>query len=123
MGQFSPAELEELRLLAASAMDMQFQFWVTITFAVVVARFAAGRRLIGSLRYVAAVLYSLATFVLIARFMDEGDTAMAYGLALGELGIDSLRVGMPTIVARYTLFAFGTCTTLFYLLRPDGHEG
>jgi len=37
MDQYSPAELLELYFLASSQMDVQFQFWVSITFAVLVA--------------------------------------------------------------------------------------
>jgi hypothetical protein len=117
MEHFSPAELAELRLLAVSVMDTQFQFWISITFAVVVATFAAGENLSRGLRYAAALLYGLATFVIVARFRDEGGTAAAYGAALRDLGIETvIRVGPPTLLARYSLFAIGTVAALIFLL-------
>ena len=45
MEQYSPAELSELFLQAQALIDTQFQYWMSITFAVVVAGFVAGERL------------------------------------------------------------------------------
>jgi len=42
--QISSADLLNLVLAQRSSIDLQFQFWLTITFAVIVASFIAGPR-------------------------------------------------------------------------------
>ena len=60
MEQLSNAELAELFLIMESAIYTQFEYWLTITFAVVVAAFVAGKRLNRNLRF-ALALHALAS--------------------------------------------------------------
>lgn len=120
MDQLTLAEIYELGHLAAVRMDTQFQYWLSVTFAVVVAAFVAGDRLNEPLRYLAAILYLLAAFVLISQFRYEGVTAFIFGQAMSESGLDMLpAVGYPVVVARFVLFALGTLAALYFLLRPQ----
>lgn len=120
MDQLTLAEIYELGHLASVRMDAQFQYWLSVTFAVVVAAFVAGDRLNKPLRYLAALLYLLAAFVLISQFRNEGMTAYIFGQAMSEGGLDTLPVtGYPVIVARFVLFALGTLAALYFLLRPQ----
>ena len=104
-------------------MDAQFQFWVSITFAVLVAGYVAQGRFSTTLRFVGAMLYGLASFVLISRFMDNGLTAAAYLDALDGLGGGMVRrPTLLTLIARYCLFAGGTVAALYFLLRTGDQD-
>ncbi len=124
MEQFSPAELAELAFLARSAMDAQFQYWISITFAVVAAGFIAGKRLTQKMRYAVAVLYALATLLLIARFVSIAPTTNAVIAALEEAGVDIIPpVGWTIVASRYLIFGFGTVAALYFLLgEKHGRE-
>lgn len=120
MEQFSAAELAELLYLASGAADAQFQNWITVTFAAVVAGFAAGSRLNLKLRILAAVLYVLASFVIIFRFFREGLSAIAWGAALVDMGVDVVApVSTAVIIGRGLLFALGTVAALYFLLKAQ----
>jgi ABC-type transport system involved in cytochrome c biogenesis permease subunit len=116
MDQFSPAELLELLYIRESVIDTQFQYWITITFAVIAAGFVAGKRLNKRLRRVVASLYLLATVVLVSRWYYAGvvDVAQLSG-QLQELGV-SFNIPWVTIIARVVLIAFGTSAALIFLL-------
>ncbi|MEE8094368.1 MAG: hypothetical protein V3T47_09030 [Gammaproteobacteria bacterium] len=123
MDQYSLAELTELYFAAATLMDTQFQYWISVTFAVVIAGFFAGNRLTKNLSYLAAILYGLATFVLIARFTAAAGTVAMFGNAIVEAGVEMSRVGLPTRVLRYILFTTGTLAALYFLLRQRRSGG
>ena len=67
MNERSNIDLLNLVLLQRSSIDLQFQFWLSITFAVVVASFTAGPRLIFQLRlYGLNAAYSIIIFLILA---------------------------------------------------------
>ena len=120
MDAFSAAELSELWFQAQAAADTQFQYWLTITFAVVVAGFVAGERLSNKLRILAAALYLLATFLLMQRFGHMATGSGPYQQALIERGIDALpRQGLTIVITRVAVFLLGTASALYFLLRKD----
>ncbi len=117
MEQFSPAELAELAFLARASMDDQFQYWISITFAVVAAAFIAGKRLTQPMRYVIAVIYALATLLLVSRFVNIAPTVLAVITALEEAGVDFIPpVGWTIVGSRYFIFGLGTVAALYFLL-------
>ena len=126
MDQFSPAELAELYFIRESVIDAQFQFWITITFAVIVANFIAGNRLSQRSRYAAALLYALAVVVLGSRWWYVALDATQFRGQLRELGV-VLAVPSITIYARVILVALGTAASLIFLLsnwlRDDPDQG
>lgn len=83
----------------------------------IIAGFFAGNRLTKNLSYLAAILYGLATYVLIARFTAAAGTVAMFGDAIVEAGVEISRVGLPTRVIRYLLFTMGTLAALYFLLR------
>ena len=120
MDQFSAAELVEIFYLTMTVADTQFQYWITVTFAAVVAGFIAGDRLKKRLRIAAASLYLLASFVLISRFFATALSAGRVGMAMEEMGVDIVRpVGTLVVVARILLFILGTVAALYVLLREQ----
>ena len=121
MDQFSPAALAELYFIRESVIDAQFQFWITITFAVIVANFIAGKRLSKRSRYAAALLYSLAVVVLGSRWYYVALDATQFRAQLRELGI-VLEIPIITIFARVILVALGTAASLIFLLSNWLHD-
>ena len=122
MDQYSFAELTEFYFLTRSDADTQFQFWISITFAVIIAAFAAGEHLTRKLRYIAATLYMLATIALVILFATAAVSALRIATVLSEADAFVLVV-LPNsvwgtvIVARWSLFILGTAAALYFLLR------
>ena len=118
MEQFSAAELPELVYLSSSVADTQFQYWLTVTFAVVVAAFAAGKHLDRNLRGIAVALYLLTSFILIARFFTLALGGTRWLAALDNVGVELARPAVDlVIVARILVFALGTVAASYFLLK------
>lgn len=111
MDQFSPAELAELFHLRESVIDTQFQFWITITFATIVASFVGAKRLNRRLRASVALLYAIATVVMTSRWYYAATEAILFRDRLIEFGVP-MDTPWMTIVSRITLVALGTSMTL-----------
>ena len=121
MNQFSAAELAELFFIREGTIDLQFQFWITITFSAIVASFVAGKHLSRRLRAVVALLYSLAVVVLISRWYYAAVQATLFSTQLAELGVT---LGFPwiTMISRVILVALGTTVALVFLLSKGLRE-
>jgi hypothetical protein len=120
MDKYSYAELTEFFFLAQSAMDTQFQYWITVTFAAVVAGFIAGERLTRLVRILAATLYILASVVLFMRFIGSALTMVGIQEFLMEEDAFALaQFGLRLAPLRISLFLVGTAAALFFLLCPQ----
>ena len=119
MGNVSPDELIEMFFHAQSGIDTQFQYWVSVTFAVVVASFVAGDRLSRGMRYLVAVLYSLATAALTSRAAEFVFMSIEAIDRLQESGVADLlpQPGWRLGVFRILLYAIGTVSALWFLLQ------
>jgi hypothetical protein len=118
MEQFSPAELLELWLIEQSEINLQFEFWLTVTFAVIVASFVAGRRLNRNLRIFVAFLYMLAVTVFVSRWYYAANEAGMIKAALIEAGVPVVTPWI-TVFARTLLVAIGTAAGITFLLKTD----
>ena len=107
MDQVPTSDLLNLLLAQRASIDVQFQFWLSITFAVIVAGFVAGRRLDLKLRLLAAVLYVLATAHLATRWMYDGGVGERWVKVLVSRGID---IGIPwhSVYLRMAVMLLGT---------------
>ena len=117
MDQIATSDLLALLLTQRESIDQSFQFWLTVTFAVIAAGFVAGRRLGRRFRLLAALLYVMATAQLVIRLVHDGDTGYRWAQELGERGVD-IAVPMPAVYVRMALIAIGTVSALVFLLRP-----
>ena len=115
MDLFSPAELTELVFTRESVIDGQFQFWITITFAVIVANFVAGNRLSRRSRFVIALLYALAVVVLSSRWYYVAVEVTTLRRQLDELGF-VINFPWVTVISRGVLVMLGTAATVIFLL-------
>jgi len=122
MDQIPTSDLLDLLLTQRASIDLQFQFWLSITFAVIVAGFVAGRRLDLKLRLLAAVLYVLATVHLATRWMYDGGVGERWVEVLVSRGVD---IGIPQVAVnfRMALMLLGTVSALVFLFRHDRRQG
>ena len=115
MDQVSTADLLNLLLAQRSSIDLQFQFWLTITFAVLVASFVAGHRLRWGLRWLAALLYAMASAHLIMRWMYDGTVGQHWVEELNRRGVD-IAIPWAAVYLRMALMGVGTVSTLVFIL-------
>ena len=123
MENYTFAELTEFYFLGQAAMDTQFYFWVTVTFAAVVAGFVGGDKLAFRLRILVSVLYLLAAAVLVVRFVTAASTIDEIRSFLEEAGalITEPRNSF-LILLRGTLLIFGSAAAFFFLIRPSATD-
>jgi hypothetical protein len=121
MDQVPTAELVALVLTQRASIDLQFQFWLTITFGVIVAAFVAGPRLNYRLRILAAALYLLASAHLALRWMYDGAVGERWVAVLVSRGVD---IGIPWIAVylRVILMLLGTVSALVFLLATTRRD-
>lgn len=119
MDSLSTAELLELLLILRSELGTQFQYWLSITFALLVARYIAGDRFNMRWRIFAAVLYGLATAAFSMLYYVTAQNFRIYLAELNKRG-DLWTDQSTTIIAiRMTLFVVGTIGTLWFLFATD----
>ena len=118
MDEFSLAELAELLILEQSEINLQFEFWLTVTFAVIVASFVAGSRLVQKLRVAAAFLYVLAVIVFVSRVYYAANDAELFRAALNQAGV-AMQTPWVTLFSRASLVVVGTAATLLFLLKKE----
>ena len=122
MDSLSTAELLELMMILRDDLGTQFQYWLSITFAILIASYIAGERFLMPWRIFAAVLYGLTTAVFSIRYYVSGLNFRNY---LGELGTrGDLWTDQTSILIgiRMTLFVVGTIGTLWFLFATDSEK-
>ena len=107
-------ELLDLILLSEAAIDTQSQFWITVTFATIVATYAARKSLSGKLKKLVTMLYLIATVVFASRWYYEVMDILAYQNLLLELGYVN-KTPFVTLFSRVILMASGTVATIYFI--------
>lgn len=108
MDQVPTPDLLNLLLAQRNSIDLQFQFWLTITFAVLAAGFVAGDRLRWGLRWLGAFLYAMASAHLMLRWMHDGTVGQHWVEELNRRGVD-FAVPWVAVYLRMALMGIGTC--------------
>ena len=122
MDSLSTAELLELILNLRSDLGTQFQYWLSITFALLVARYIAGERFQMRWRIFAAVLYGLATAAFGMLYYVSGLNFRIYLAELSKRGDFWTDQSTMIIAIRMTLFVVGTIGTLWFLFATDSEK-
>lgn len=108
------AEALELIRINEEAMVVQFQTWLTITFATIVAVFAARHLLTPVMRWLITLLYLLSSLSVVAMsiYLAESNARL-----IAELGARSVDVATPVFAAIvfFTLFVAGVGTTVYFI--------
>ena len=113
-------ELIELIQNSYAAVDMQFQYWLTITFAAVVASFLARNQLNLVLRIALASLYGLATLQIVLVSMAHLESGSFLADALNDLGVEPPGTYLSAVgLVRRSLVGFGSIATIVFILRSD----
>jgi hypothetical protein len=121
MGEIPEVQLLQLFLEVNSDIDTQFQVWVSITFAVLVASFVAGHRLSRFARVGLVALYLCAAAVLLIRYGRAG-SYLSYVIELyAQYEIvppAALSVSGAAGLLRITLFTLGSFVAALSVLFP-----
>jgi len=112
------ADLLTLFLSVNQDIDTQFQFWISITFAVLVASFVADERLSTVERVVVTLLYLSAATILMTRYMSALSHQQDVFRLFDEAGLT--RPAVPTIAGglRLGLFTIGSLVAAASVLFP-----
>jgi len=120
-GEIAEVQLLQLFLEVNSDIDTQFQVWVSITFAVLVASFVAGHRLSRFARTGLVALYLCAAAVLLIRYLRAGalipyvhDLYALYDVVAPP----GVGVSGPAGLLRMVLFTLGSVVASLSVLFP-----
>lgn len=118
MDETTVAELIELLQNESASIDMQFQLWITITSAVVIASFAARNHLPQLMKIFVALMYALASVTIGLRYANDASQFVFFTTELGDRGVKYPAV-IDLRLLRGLVYVCGTiATTAFILLRP-----
>ena len=122
MDQIPTSDLLSLLLTQRGSIDLQFQFWLSITFAVIVAGFVAGRRLDFKLRLLAAAFTCWRPSLSPPAGCTTAASASAGWPCLSAEVSTSASLGFSAYL-RMAVMLLGTVSALVFLLRHDRREG
>ena len=114
MDQVSVAELIDLLQNESASIDMQFQLWITITSAVVIASLAAREHLNLWLKLFVAVMYTLAVATLIVRYANDASQFVFIKAELSKKGVEYPAVGDLRLL-RSLVYSIGSLATLVFV--------
>jgi hypothetical protein len=123
MESVTTTDLLELILASEQFIDDQIEFWLTVTFATIVASFAGDKLLTVRNRIIVSVLYILATFLFMSRWYYEFLDLTLYFELLVNRGV-LLEAPLVTIFSRIALVVAGTLATLYFVnTRVERSDG
>jgi len=116
-------EIYQSLTLNLEALNDQFEFWMTVTFAVVVASYTAGNRLIISMRVIISALYILSVVMFYIRYDGIVSASGAFVGRLLEMGYteDMLPMGKAWLASRLRIFIVfaGTLMAVLLICLPN----
>jgi len=119
MTEATVAELIELLQNESASIDMQFQLWLTITSAVVIAIFAAHRHLSIWLKVFVATMYAVASATIVLRYANDASQFVFLQNELRVRGVE-----YPTVAdlrpLRSIVYSCGSLATLVFIIFHSG---
>ena len=120
METISTAELFELALIFRTDAADQFQYWLSITFAIIAASFLGRDYLTNRLGVAVGTLYILATALFCIRYIESLVNARQLLVEIYARGanfalVDGSFGGSLAVYLRLALFVLGTIAALWYL--------
>ena len=125
VGEITEVQLLQLLLEVNQDIDTQFQVWISITFAMLVASFVAGRRLTMGARIGIAALYVCASVILYMRYMRGAVDYIPYVYELFQRYEAPIPQGSSNLafLLRVWLLRLGSGVTALAVLVPGlGHR-
>ncbi len=108
-------ELIQLYDATFSNINTQFELWITITFAVIIASYIAGHRLERSLQYLIAALYSAVSLLLLLMLVSAVNFAGEFDAFGVQVQQDPLTVMI--VFLRVGVWILGTVATLVFIFK------
>ncbi len=103
----------------SGSIDMQFQLWVTVTSAVVIASFAAGNHFSRRMKVFIAIMYALASAAIGLRYANDASQFLFLQNELKLRGVE-----YPTVIdlriLRTLVYSFGTVATTIFIFTAPG---
>lgn len=112
------ADLLQIFLDVNQDIDTQFQFWISITFAVLVASFVADERLSTAERVVVTGLYLCAAAILLQRYMSALSHLQSALRLFDESGLTRPAVPELAGLLRLVLFTLGSLVAALSVVFP-----
>jgi len=125
MNEVTIADLIGLLQNESASIDMQFQLWITVTSAVVIASFAAGNHFSKRMKVFIAVMYALASAAIGLRYANDASQFLFLNHELKLRGVVYPAV-IDLRILRAIIYVFGTLATsifVFTLGRPRSDIG
>ena len=117
--QLTNEELIQLYAVVTTSVNAQFELWLTITFAVIIASYLAGHRLARSLQYVMATLYTAVSVLLYLMLVGAVQFSQQFdALNLGASSENNLVLAI--VVLRTLVWMLGTIATIVFIFK--GHK-
>jgi len=117
-------ELNALILLPAETSGRMLEFWVSVSFAVVVASFIISKQVNVIIFRIMGFLYLLSSLFMASIYIGSALRANHYFEQLVVLGVDISHFDNPisrfSMLMAVTLFIGGTTTTLYYMKHCSG---
>ncbi len=121
MDDVGVAELIGLLQNESASIDMQFQLWITITSAVVIASFAARHRLSTQMKVFVAGMYALASATIALRYANDASQFVFLNDELMARGVNYPNYADLRLL-RGLVYFFGTLATLVFVIRTPPVE-
>ena len=113
------ADVYALLQTTTAGIDSQFEFWLTLTFALVVSTFLAGGVLTRGARITIAILYILAVYLVWLQqtfHVEQGLYLMSF---LSDLGVEiPTETGVLANRIRAVIFCAGSLAAVVFVVRP-----
>lgn len=119
MNDIDTGYLLELMFLLESSIDVQFQAWMAVSFAVIVASYSGRTSLDKTTRILVAVAYFLAAYTLFARWATEASRLIQINEILFErdVRVTPIFYSSQTRLITYVLGTLVTISSIFYFGR------
>ena len=117
--ELTKEELIEALAFGYSQIDSQFEIWLTITFAVIIASYIAGHRLAPWLRYCFAILYTAVSALLLLMLYNTVRISISLigdsNSYIGPVPEDPLL--LTIVILRNLVWFGGTLVTVLFILK------
>ncbi len=115
-------ELIQLYDAVSGNVNTQFELWITITFAVIIASYIAGHRLVKSLRYLIATLYTAVSALLILMLIRAVQFPQQFDVMIFGASSTS-NVVTAIVVLRTAVWVLGTIATIVFIFKGHKDDG
>ena len=118
MNEATVTDLIALLQNESASIDMQFQLWITVTSAVVIASFVAGRHFSRRMKFFIAGMYALASVAIGFRYANDASQFLFLHNELKLRGVE-----YPTVIdlriLRTLIYTCGTIATTMFVFAES----